>query len=113
MKLKKEDQTVDTSFLLRMGNKIPMDGVTETKFGAEPEGMTIMRLPHLGIYHINNHQTQTLGICQQEPADKEPDIAVSCKALPVPGKNRSGCSQSSIGRNTRSPMKEREKYPGS
>ena len=61
MKLKKkEDKSVDTSFLLRMGNKIPMDGVTETKFGAEPEGMTIMRLPHLGIYHINNHQTQTL-----------------------------------------------------
>jgi hypothetical protein len=29
MKLKKkEDQRVDTSFLLRMGNKIPMEGVT-------------------------------------------------------------------------------------
>jgi hypothetical protein len=42
MKLKKkEDQSVDTSFLLRMGNKIPMEGVTETKFRAEPEGMTI------------------------------------------------------------------------
>jgi hypothetical protein len=34
MKLKKkEDQSVDTLFLLRMGNKIPMEGVTETKFG--------------------------------------------------------------------------------
>jgi hypothetical protein len=33
MKLKKnEDQSVDTLFLLRMGNKIPMEGVTETKF---------------------------------------------------------------------------------
>jgi hypothetical protein len=33
MKLKKkEDQSVDTLFLLRMGNKIPMKGVTETKF---------------------------------------------------------------------------------
>jgi hypothetical protein len=33
MKLKKEDdQNVDTSFLLRIGNKIPMEGVTETKF---------------------------------------------------------------------------------
>jgi hypothetical protein len=42
MKLKKkEDQSVDTSFLLRMGNKMPMEGVTETKFRAEPEGMTI------------------------------------------------------------------------
>jgi hypothetical protein len=39
MKLKKkEDQSVDTSFLLRMGNKISMEGVTETKFGAETEG---------------------------------------------------------------------------
>jgi hypothetical protein len=59
MKLKKEDQSVDTSFLLRMGNKIHMDGVT--KFRAEPEGMTIQRLPHLGIHPINNYQTQTLG----------------------------------------------------
>jgi hypothetical protein len=61
MKLKKkEDLSVDTSFLLRMGNKIPMKGVTETKFRAEPEGMTIQRLPHLEIHPINNHQTKTL-----------------------------------------------------
>jgi hypothetical protein len=32
----KEDQSVDTSFFLRMGNKIPMEEVIETKFGAEP-----------------------------------------------------------------------------
>jgi hypothetical protein len=32
---------MDTSFLLRRGYKIPMEGVTETKFGAETEGMTI------------------------------------------------------------------------
>jgi hypothetical protein len=71
MKLKKkEDHSVNTSFLLRMGTKIPMEGVTETKFSAEPEGTTIQRLPHLGIYPINNHQTQTLGRCQQEPADR-------------------------------------------
>jgi hypothetical protein len=30
--MKKKDQSVDTSFLLRIGNKIPMEGVTETKF---------------------------------------------------------------------------------
>jgi hypothetical protein len=30
----KEDQFVDTLFLPRIGNKIPMEGVTETKFGA-------------------------------------------------------------------------------
>jgi hypothetical protein len=42
MKLKKkEDQNVDTSFLLRMQNKIPMEGVTETKFRAETEERTI------------------------------------------------------------------------
>jgi hypothetical protein len=61
MKLKKkEDHSVDTSFLLRMGNKILMEGVTETKFRAEMEGRTIQRLPHLGIHPINSYQTQTL-----------------------------------------------------
>jgi hypothetical protein len=30
--------------LLRMRNNIPMEGVTETKFGAETEGMAIQRL---------------------------------------------------------------------
>jgi hypothetical protein len=37
---KNEDQIVDILFLLKMGNKIPMEGVTETKFRAEPEGTT-------------------------------------------------------------------------
>jgi hypothetical protein len=42
MKLKnKEDQSVDTLIHLRRGNKKPMEGVTETKPGAETEGMTI------------------------------------------------------------------------
>ena len=61
MKLKKkEDQSVDTSFLLKMGEKIPMGGVTETKFSAETEGRTIQRLPQRGIHPIYNHQAQTL-----------------------------------------------------
>jgi hypothetical protein len=35
MKLKKnKDQSVDTLPLLRNGSKTPMEGVTETKFGA-------------------------------------------------------------------------------
>jgi hypothetical protein len=59
-KIKKEDQHVDTSFLLRIGNKIPMEGVTETKFGAEMKECTIQRLPHPGIHPIISHQTQTL-----------------------------------------------------
>jgi hypothetical protein len=57
---KKEDQSIDTSFLLRMGNKILMEGVIETTFGADTEGRTIQRLPHQGIHSINSHQTQTL-----------------------------------------------------
>jgi hypothetical protein len=61
MKLKKkEDQSVDTSLLLRMGNKIPMERVIETKFGADTGGRTIQRLPHPGIHPIYNHQTQIL-----------------------------------------------------
>jgi hypothetical protein len=61
MKLKKkEDQSVDTSVLLIRGNKIPMEGVTETKYGTETEGMTIQRLSHLGIHPILSHQNQTL-----------------------------------------------------
>ena len=61
MKLKtKEDQNVDTLILLMRGNKIPMEEVTETKYGAETEGMTIQSLPHLEIQPIYNHQIQTL-----------------------------------------------------
>jgi hypothetical protein len=42
MKLKKkQDQRVDTLALLKIGNKTPMEGVTETKFGAETKGWTI------------------------------------------------------------------------
>jgi hypothetical protein len=47
MKLKKKDQSVDTSLLLRMGNKIPMEGYfTEAKFRAEKKGRTIKRFSH-------------------------------------------------------------------
>jgi hypothetical protein len=35
-----------TSSLLRRGNKIPMEKVTEKKFIVETEGITIKRLPH-------------------------------------------------------------------
>jgi hypothetical protein len=39
MKLKeKEDHSVDTSVLLRRGNKIPMGGDTQTNCRAETEG---------------------------------------------------------------------------
>jgi hypothetical protein len=39
MKLKKnKDQSVDTLPLLRIGNKTPMKGVIEIKFGGETKG---------------------------------------------------------------------------
>jgi hypothetical protein len=61
LKLKKEeDQSVDTSILLRRGNKIPMEGFTETKCGEETEGMSIQKLFHLRINPIYNYQIQTL-----------------------------------------------------
>jgi hypothetical protein len=41
MKLKNKDQSVDILSLLRIGNKTPMEGVTETKFGAETKRWTI------------------------------------------------------------------------
>jgi hypothetical protein len=52
---KKGNQSVDSMILLRRGNKIPMEGVTETKFGADTKGMTSQRLPHLGINPISHH----------------------------------------------------------
>jgi hypothetical protein len=98
MKLtKKEDQSVDTSTLLRTGNKIPMEGVTETKFEAEMEGRTIQRLPHLGSIPYTTTKLGYYCICQEDFADRTLiDIALSCEAMPVPGKYRSICSQSSI-----------------
>jgi hypothetical protein len=61
MKLKKKKyQSVHILVFLRRGNKIPMEEITEIKCGAETEGMTIHRLPHLGIHLIYSHQIQTL-----------------------------------------------------
>jgi hypothetical protein len=40
---------MDTSILLKRGNKLPKEEVTETKCGEEAKEMTIQRLPHLVI----------------------------------------------------------------
>jgi hypothetical protein len=56
---KREDQWVDTSFLLRLENKILMKGVTETRFGAKTKGWIIQRLPHLGIHPIIMYFTKS------------------------------------------------------
>jgi hypothetical protein len=62
MKLKKkEDQSVDTSVLLKPGDKIPMGGVTETQCGAKTEGKAIQRLPYLGNpSHIQSPNSDTI-----------------------------------------------------
>jgi hypothetical protein len=71
MKLKKkEDQSVDTLFLLGMGDKIPVEGVTETESGAETGGRTIQRLPHPGIFPETATKPIHYCICQQDFADR-------------------------------------------
>ena len=56
MKLKKkEDLSVDTS-VLRKGNNIPMEGVTETKFRAETEENAPPRDPS----HIQSPNPDTI-----------------------------------------------------
>jgi hypothetical protein len=56
MKLKKkEDQSVDTLILLKRGNKISMERITETKFRVDTKGRTIQRLPNSRTHPINNH----------------------------------------------------------
>jgi hypothetical protein len=51
---------VDTLFLLRLGNKIPMEGVTETKFRVETEGkdhpetLVSAFLLHGNFYYFQN-----------------------------------------------------------
>jgi len=60
MKLKKENQSVDTSVLIRRGNNILTGGSTEARSGAETEEKNIQKLHHLGIHPIYSHQTQIL-----------------------------------------------------
>jgi hypothetical protein len=75
MKLKKkEDQSVGASVLLRRGNKIQEQ--IWRQCGAETEGKTIQRLPHLGVHPIYSHQTQTLFWMPRSACWQEPDIAV-------------------------------------
>jgi hypothetical protein len=95
---------MDTSFLRRIGNKIPMVGVSETKCGAKTKGWTIQGLPHPWVHPIISHQTQILLHMPARFCWKDPDIAVSYEAMSVAGKYRSDCSQSSIGWNTGPPV---------
>jgi hypothetical protein len=69
-------------------------------------------LTQYDILQIHSLQSQTLLLHMPTRFYwEDPDTAVSYEAMPVPGKYRSGCSQSSIGRNTGPPMEELEKAP--
>jgi hypothetical protein len=85
MKLKKnEDTNVDSLFLLCMGNKIPMEGVTETKFGTETEGWSRQRLPHPRIHPITTSKCSHSCICQQDLAERtliELSLVTLCQCL--------------------------------
>ena len=110
MKLKKkEDQSVDTSFLLRMGNKIPMVGITETKFRAETEGRTTRVCATWGSIPYTTTKPRHYCICQKDFADRTLIELSLVRLCPVPGKYRSGCSQSSVGWNTGPLMEDLEK----
>jgi hypothetical protein len=80
--------------------KFNISNTCTQKFQAEKEEKTIQRLPHPRINSIISHQTQTLLHMAARFCWQDPDIAVFCEVMPVPGKYRSGCSQSSIGWNT-------------
>jgi hypothetical protein len=71
MKLKnEEDESVDTSLLLRMGNKITMERVTEIKFGAETEGRTIGDCLTRGSIPYTTFKPRHYCICQKDFADR-------------------------------------------
>ena len=110
MKLKKkEGQNMDTLILLGMANKIPTEG--DKKCGAESEGKTIQRLPHLGIHPIYSYKTQTLSWMPTSACWPEQDIAVTWEALLVHDKYRGGHCQPAIELSTGFPMEELEKGP--
>jgi hypothetical protein len=71
MKIKtREDQWVDTSFLLRIGNKLPMKGVTETKFRAKTKGWTIPETtPPRHPSHNQPPNQETIAQCQKDFAE--------------------------------------------
>ena len=60
MKLKKEDQSVDASVLLRGGNKMLMGENTETNCGAETEEKATQRLLPGNSAHIHLPNPDTI-----------------------------------------------------
>jgi hypothetical protein len=66
MKLKKkEEQSVDTLILPKRGNKIPMEGVTETEFRAEIEECPSIDCPTWGSIPYTTTKSRHYGRCQE------------------------------------------------
>ena len=61
---KKDDQSVDISFLLRKGNKIHMERFTETKFRPKLDGKAIQRLATWGSIPYTTTKPIHYCICQ-------------------------------------------------
>ena len=66
---KKENQSMVSLVLLRRGNKVPTEGHTEPRCGAESEGKTIPRLPQIVDYPIYSYKTRHYYWCPQVLAD--------------------------------------------
>jgi hypothetical protein len=61
MKLKKkEEQSMDNSPLLRIGNKTPMEGVTETKFRADRNDRPSGHCHTRDLYHNQPSNANTI-----------------------------------------------------
>jgi hypothetical protein len=70
MKLKKkEDQRVDISLLFTVGNKIPMEGVTESHFRSETEGRTTSYCLTWGFIPYTTTKPSLYYLCQKDFAD--------------------------------------------
>jgi hypothetical protein len=78
----------------RKGHQIPLEKVVSHYVAAGNwnsgplEEQPLLLTAELPLQHASLKQNKT---------KLDPDIAVSYEAMPVPGKYRSGCSQSSIG----------------
>jgi hypothetical protein len=71
MKLEmKEVQTVDTSLLLRMGNKIPIEGVTEKSLELRKKKGPSRDCPTWGYGPYTTTKLRQYCICQQNFSDR-------------------------------------------
>ena len=103
---------MDTSFLLRRGNKISMEGVAKDKmWNRDCRNDHLQAAPPGDPSHIQSPNPDTFVDANKCLLTKKPLIVVSREAPPVPDKYRGGCSQLTIGLSTGSPMKELEKVP--